>query len=185
MYSTLEADPLFAKGFSSPSLEKYRRITFLRVKRLMELDIIRQWEKTYGGPNPKIHTAMSDILVQFDGSVGGKYGLNIGVIISFIISCPFNIAFIFVYLQHRVWSALEQDPVFARSYSSDSIEEDRRKTFLRVKRLFEYDFLPTELIMQNPVLPKVLVEILGDYDWSVSAKYMLNLQVSWTGVGAG
>ncbi|KAF6022761.1 ACOX3 [Bugula neritina] len=36
--------------------------------------------------------------------------------------------------QHRVWSAMEKDAVFSKSYGYETIEETRANTFRRLKR---------------------------------------------------
>ena len=64
-----------------------------------------------------------------------------------------------------------------RTHAPESMEENRRLTFLRVKRLFEYDFLPEDELFQDPLKGKEFLEIIGMYDWSVSMKYQLDVQV--------
>ncbi|PVD31700.1 hypothetical protein C0Q70_07118 [Pomacea canaliculata] len=74
----------------------------------------------------------------------------------------------------KVWTTLEQDPLFSRGYSTPPIQELRRLSFLRVRRIFEYDFLPDEELFSNPLKHQVLTNCLGSYDWTVAAKLSLN-----------
>ncbi|KAF7248025.1 Peroxisomal acyl-coenzyme A oxidase 3 [Varanus komodoensis] len=78
----------------------------------------------------------------------------------------------------RIFSTLENDPLFARLPGQEiSLEKYRELTFLRCRRLFEYDFLRLEEMMEKPLKFMVLVTCLGMYDWSLAAKYLLNFQV--------
>ncbi|XP_039396047.1 peroxisomal acyl-coenzyme A oxidase 3 isoform X4 [Mauremys reevesii] len=78
----------------------------------------------------------------------------------------------------RIFSAFENDPVFARYPGEDvTLEKYRELTFLRCKRLFEYEFLKLEDIMEKPLKIMVLINCLGMYDWSLGTKYLLNAQV--------
>ena len=79
--------------------------------------------------------------------------------------------------QHRVWQALEKDPIFSHGNVSKDIDEQRENSFLQTKKFFEYLFLKEEDIMSNPFIAKEFIETLGSYNWSTSAKYMLNVQV--------
>ncbi|XP_056298630.1 peroxisomal acyl-coenzyme A oxidase 3 isoform X1 [Pseudoliparis swirei] len=77
--------------------------------------------------------------------------------------------------KRQVFTALEGDPVFARQPGEDvPLEKMRELTFLRVKQLFRYDFLPTDEMMENPWKGVVFNDCLGMYDWAMSAKYFLN-----------
>ncbi|XP_062992042.1 peroxisomal acyl-coenzyme A oxidase 3 isoform X2 [Elgaria multicarinata webbii] len=83
-----------------------------------------------------------------------------------------------IHFKNRIFSALENDPLFARLAGEElSLEKYRELTFLRCKRLFEYDFLRLEEIMEKPLKVVVLITCLGMYDWSLGAKYLLNSQV--------
>ncbi|CAJ1086451.1 peroxisomal acyl-coenzyme A oxidase 3 [Xyrichtys novacula] len=75
----------------------------------------------------------------------------------------------------HLFQTLESDTLFARLPGEDvSVEKMKELTFLRVKKLFSYDFLPDEEAMSNPWLTVVLNNSLGMYDWGCSAKYFLN-----------
>uniref|UniRef100_A0A8D2Q193 Acyl-coenzyme A oxidase n=1 Tax=Varanus komodoensis TaxID=61221 RepID=A0A8D2Q193_VARKO len=83
-----------------------------------------------------------------------------------------------IHFKHRIFSTLENDPLFARLPGQEiSLEKYRELTFLRCRRLFEYDFLRLEEMMEKPLKFMVLVTCLGMYDWSLAAKYLLNFQV--------
>ncbi|ETE61926.1 Peroxisomal acyl-coenzyme A oxidase 3 [Ophiophagus hannah] len=83
-----------------------------------------------------------------------------------------------VRFKHKIFSALENDPLFARVPGEElSLERYRELTFLRCRKLFEYDFLVLEEILANPLKVIVLISCLGMYDWSLGTKYLLNYQV--------
>ena len=72
---------------------------------------------------------------------------------------------------------MEKDPLFARTLENESLERVRELAYLRVKKLFEYNFLTENEIFQNPLKHQMLTEALGMYDWSMAAKYQLNVEV--------
>ncbi|XP_037685244.1 peroxisomal acyl-coenzyme A oxidase 3 isoform X3 [Choloepus didactylus] len=77
--------------------------------------------------------------------------------------------------KHTIFSALESDPLFDRSCGADlPMEKYRELSFLRCKRVFEYDFLCLEDMLQTPLKVLALVGCLGMYDWSLSNKYFLH-----------
>ncbi|XP_054855423.1 peroxisomal acyl-coenzyme A oxidase 3 isoform X2 [Eublepharis macularius] len=83
-----------------------------------------------------------------------------------------------IQFKSRIFTAFEHDPLFARLPGEElSLENYRELTFLRCKRLFEYDFLRLEDILEKPLKVMVLITCLGMYDWSLGAKYLLNSQV--------
>ncbi|XP_033069493.1 peroxisomal acyl-coenzyme A oxidase 3 isoform X2 [Trachypithecus francoisi] len=74
-----------------------------------------------------------------------------------------------------IFSALENDPLFARSPGADlSLEKYRELTFLRCKRIFEYDFLSVEDMFKSPLKVPALIQCLGMYDSSLAVKYLLH-----------
>jgi acyl-CoA oxidase len=78
-----------------------------------------------------------------------------------------------------IFSALENDPLFARSPSANlSLEKYRELTFLRCKRVFEYDFFNMENLLQSPMSVLSVIQCLGMFDWSLAAKCVLNVLVS-------
>ncbi|KAG8135027.1 putative Acyl-coenzyme A oxidase protein, partial [Naja naja] len=79
--------------------------------------------------------------------------------------------------KHKIFSALENDPLFARVPGEELLlEKYRELTFLRCRKLFEYDFLILEEILENPLKVIILISCLGMYDWSLGTKYLLNYQ---------
>lgn len=78
--------------------------------------------------------------------------------------------------KHQVWSAFEQDPLFAQCpYQELSRDEQRRLAFLRLKRLFEYDFLSEEQMVANPMLIPAYIQCLAQYDLSLAAKKFISV----------
>lgn len=88
----------------------------------------------------------------------------------------------------RIARSLEADPLFAHHPSQELTRQEHRKiTLLRMKRLMEYDFLPDEEFMANPLLTQHMYNTLGLYDWSLSAKKFLAYEfvtVSLRGAGS-
>ena len=81
--------------------------------------------------------------------------------------------------QNKVWSTMEKDPLFSRGFGTPSLEEQRKLSFQRVRRIHEYDFLPDEELFRNPVKHQVLTNCLGSYDWTIAAKIMLSSEVGF------
>lgn len=89
-----------------------------------------------------------------------------------------------LHFQKTIFSALENDPLFAHHHGSQlSVEKYQELNFLRCKRIFEYDFLPMGDMLGS--LPKVLalIECLSMYDCSLASKFFLNVLVSCPGRG--
>ena len=86
-----------------------------------------------------------------------------------------------VRFKQNIWKTLEKDPLFDRTNDSKlSFDERRRLTMKRCIRLAEYNFLTDNQVMGNPMLAQAINDTLGAYDWSMSAKYLLNRTVSRT-----
>ena len=79
--------------------------------------------------------------------------------------------------QNKVWSTLEKDALFSRGFGTPSLEDQRKLSFQRVRRLYEYNFLPDEELFQNPLRHQVLTNCIGSFDWTVAAKMSLNSEV--------
>ncbi|RWS04177.1 Peroxisomal acyl-coenzyme A oxidase 3-like protein [Dinothrombium tinctorium] len=76
--------------------------------------------------------------------------------------------------KNKVWRTLEQDPLFHRNPSEElSRDEYRKLSLLRLKRLMEYDFLPDDEFLENPLLIMILYTAIGLYDWSLAIKKFL------------
>jgi len=80
--------------------------------------------------------------------------------------------------KHNVWKTMEEDPLFNRANDSKlSIDERRRLTMKRCKRVLEYNFLTDNEVLARPLLVQVFNDLLGTLDWSISTKYLLNRSV--------
>ncbi|XP_032541967.1 peroxisomal acyl-coenzyme A oxidase 3 [Chiroxiphia lanceolata] len=80
-----------------------------------------------------------------------------------------------IQLKNRIFSALESDPLFARHPGEDLCREKYQElTFLRCKRLFEYDFIPQQEIIENPLKFFNMVLCLGMYDWSPCLQFVIH-----------
>ncbi|XP_075678603.1 peroxisomal acyl-coenzyme A oxidase 3-like [Dermatophagoides pteronyssinus] len=76
--------------------------------------------------------------------------------------------------RNRIFRTLENDPLFQRSPIEELTRDEKREiTFKRLKRLMEYNLLPDDEFIQNPLLTQQLYNALGQYDWSLSAKQFL------------
>jgi acyl-CoA oxidase len=78
--------------------------------------------------------------------------------------------------KEHVWSVLAKDPLFQQTTRGLSIEEKRRLTFLRIKRLVEYDFLGE--IGENPFKVHAITDAIGSINWGLFAKFQLHHQVT-------
>ena len=58
------------------------------------------------------------------------------------------------------------------------IGKKRELTFLRIRRLFEYNILTEEQIFENPMLAREMTTCIPMYDMALSHKYQLNVNVS-------
>uniref|UniRef100_A0A663LLJ2 Acyl-coenzyme A oxidase n=1 Tax=Athene cunicularia TaxID=194338 RepID=A0A663LLJ2_ATHCN len=84
-----------------------------------------------------------------------------------------------IQLKNRIFSALESDPLFVHHPGEElSREKYQELTFLRCKRLFEYDFLTQQEIIENPLKIFHMVLCIGMYDWSPCIQYLLHCAVS-------
>ncbi|KAM4049419.1 peroxisomal acyl-coenzyme A oxidase 3 isoform 1-T2 [Anomaloglossus baeobatrachus] len=89
-----------------------------------------------------------------------------------------------VAFKNKIFSTLENDPLFYRQPGEDlPLEKYRELTFLRCKKIFEYNFLTFDATMEKPQKLLVLINCLGMYDWSLAAKFFLNTQVFAGAVG--
>ncbi|XP_059820871.1 peroxisomal acyl-coenzyme A oxidase 3 isoform X1 [Hypanus sabinus] len=89
-------------------------------------------------------------------------------------------------VKKKIFRALENDPLFAHQSEDLSVEKYRELTFLRYKRLFEYDFCTLEEASQNPLRFLAFVESLNMYDLSLMGMNTLsNHLFLGTIVGAG
>uniref|UniRef100_A0A8C3QKE1 Acyl-coenzyme A oxidase n=1 Tax=Cyanoderma ruficeps TaxID=181631 RepID=A0A8C3QKE1_9PASS len=83
-----------------------------------------------------------------------------------------------IQLKNRIFSALENDPLFAHQPGEDMCREKYQElTFLRCKRFFEYGFLTQQEMMESPLRCYNMVLCLGMYDWSPCLQFILHCAV--------
>ncbi|KAM9286811.1 peroxisomal acyl-coenzyme A oxidase 3 isoform 3-T5 [Cariama cristata] len=83
-----------------------------------------------------------------------------------------------IQLKKKIFSALESDPLFAHHPGEDLCREKYQElTFLRCKRLFEYDFLTQQEIIEKPLKILNMIICVGMYDWSPCLQYFLHCAV--------
>ncbi|XP_015982620.2 peroxisomal acyl-coenzyme A oxidase 3 [Rousettus aegyptiacus] len=81
-------------------------------------------------------------------------------------------------LKKTIFSTLENDPLFASSREGDLPREKYQElSFLRLKRVLEYEFLSMAQMLESPIKALVLLNCLGMYDWSLATKMFLHLAV--------
>ncbi|XP_057357983.1 peroxisomal acyl-coenzyme A oxidase 3 isoform X5 [Manis pentadactyla] len=79
-------------------------------------------------------------------------------------------------LKKAIFSTLENDPLFARPCGGDlSMEKYRELSFLRYRRIFEYDFLSMQNMLTSPLQMSTFISCLGMYDWSLATKFFLSV----------
>lgn len=75
----------------------------------------------------------------------------------------------------QVWAILERDQLFNRKpWEELTRDEYRRLTFLRMRRLIEYDFLNEEDFIMNPNLAPAVSQCIGQLDWSLAMKKFMS-----------
>lgn len=80
--------------------------------------------------------------------------------------------------RNSVFATLEQDPIFDRCQESNMpIGKKRELTFLRSRRLFEYNLLSEEQIFENPMLAREMSTCMPMYDLSLAHKYQLHVNM--------
>lgn len=81
-------------------------------------------------------------------------------------------------LKKTIFSTLENDPLFALSREGDLPREKYQElSFLRLKRVLEYEFLSMAQMFESPIKALVLINCLGMYDWSLATKMFLHLAI--------
>lgn len=80
-----------------------------------------------------------------------------------------------VAFKSKVWSILEKEPLFNRQPWEELTRDEYRKlTFLRMRRLIEYDFLNEEDFIMNPNLAPAVSQCIGQIDWSLAMKKFMS-----------
>ena len=81
-------------------------------------------------------------------------------------------------LKESVWETLRKDPLFSRSPQQDStLEEQRKVTFKRVKRLQEYGFVTEEELMASPNKTRAFNDAIMCYSPNLLVVTTLHKQV--------
>ena len=79
--------------------------------------------------------------------------------------------------KHHIWRTLASDPLFRPPATELTLDQKRHLTFRRVKRLVEYDFMPTEDLFEYPMRDMILTTALFAYDPALMASYRLHFPV--------
>lgn len=75
----------------------------------------------------------------------------------------------------KVWNILEKDPLFNRKPWEELTRDEYRKlTFLRIRKLIEFDFLNEEDFILNPNLAPAVSQCIGQIDWSLAMKKFMS-----------
>nr|CAD7457594.1 unnamed protein product [Timema tahoe] len=73
-----------------------------------------------------------------------------------------------------VWKKMESDgPLFQHPSNTPTLDEYRRLTTLRVNRIRDYNFVPLDVAIEDPIKPLTLIILLYEYDASLSLKYAI------------
>ncbi|XP_045145399.1 peroxisomal acyl-coenzyme A oxidase 3, partial [Echinops telfairi] len=77
-----------------------------------------------------------------------------------------------------IFEALEGDPLFEKHGDAAlPLEEYRKLTFLRCKRVCEFGLLSLADMIQAPLRVQTFLDCLGMYDWSLGTKYVLDMMI--------
>ncbi|KAI8740037.1 peroxisomal acyl-coenzyme A oxidase 3 isoform X1 [Biomphalaria glabrata] len=79
--------------------------------------------------------------------------------------------------KYKIFKTLENDPIFCKGFETPSLEKQRELTFRRTQHVVSYNFLPEEELYENPLKYLAFTEAIGMYDWTVSAKWNLNVEM--------
>lgn len=79
--------------------------------------------------------------------------------------------------KNKIWKTFENDPIFARTpWDEPTRDQERKSTFLRLRRLVENKFVNEEEYLINPYLVPAFVSAIGQYDWSLCLKRELSTE---------
>uniref|UniRef100_T1K448 Acyl-coenzyme A oxidase n=1 Tax=Tetranychus urticae TaxID=32264 RepID=T1K448_TETUR len=82
-----------------------------------------------------------------------------------------------VCFKHKVWSVLANDPIFKRTpWEEYNRDEERRLTFLRLKRLVDYKLASEEEYLNQPHKIPAFVQAVGQFSWSLIVKRVLSYE---------
>lgn len=78
--------------------------------------------------------------------------------------------------KHRIWSAFESDPTFHRKpWDEPTREEERKMTFLRLKKVVEHNFLTEDDMLHEPLLMPAFIQSLIQFDTSLCGKKIMSM----------
>lgn len=80
-------------------------------------------------------------------------------------------------IKEEIWATLSKDPLFTQSTKGLSVDEKRHLTWLRIKRLIEYDFMGD--VWENPYKVHAFTDAVGSINWGLATKYQLQFQVNF------
>ncbi|XP_046840854.1 peroxisomal acyl-coenzyme A oxidase 3-like [Xenia sp. Carnegie-2017] len=78
-------------------------------------------------------------------------------------------------IKEEIWATLSKDPLFTQSTKGLSVDEKRHLTWLRLKRLIEYDFMGD--VWENPYKVHAFTDAVGSINWGLATKYQLQFQM--------
>ncbi|RUS84931.1 hypothetical protein EGW08_007293 [Elysia chlorotica] len=73
IFKTLEQDPLFARDYQTPSLEKQRELTFIRARRVISYDFLPD-DELYASPLK--YKVLTEALGMYDWTISAKMSLS-------------------------------------------------------------------------------------------------------------
>ncbi|XP_033628158.1 peroxisomal acyl-coenzyme A oxidase 3-like [Asterias rubens] len=79
--------------------------------------------------------------------------------------------------KHDLWSMMEKEPVFQHLRHDTTMADEREATQRRLQHLMNLNILPWEKLMENMTQMQWMINGLGMFNWSLSAKYILNYQM--------
>ena len=82
-----------------------------------------------------------------------------------------------VEFREHIWATMARDPLFASPPEELSLDQKRQLTFARMKRLFEYDFLPEDEFLESPMKFMMFCFAMWAIDGSLLPMYLVNNQV--------
>ena len=85
-------------------------------------------------------------------------------------------------MRNRIWNTLERDPLFSTTEDEISgemsLDEYRKLSHLRAKKICEHQFVTIENFMQHPLVGSALHNAVGMFNWDCITRYLLHLTVS-------
>ena len=80
--------------------------------------------------------------------------------------------------KYQIWETLAKDPLFATPRKELSLDEKRKLSFERFKRINEYNFLPEEEFLASPLKKLAFYMAISLFDKSVLLLFLLHHDVS-------